>query len=521
MNSKLTLALALVFASITPKLSEGGNLSFGPVVHLTSGRVVGTYEENIAKYLGIPYAKAPIGERRFAPPEAIGDIGQDFAANREVTCPQVTGNQTVGTEDCLVVNVYTPRHHSHQPLDVFVFIHGGSFTGGSGVLSIYNSSEFVRNNSILVTLNYRLGSLGFLALPQPIEGADNLGIQDQTLALQWVQNNISRFGGNPNNITLFGHSAGGSGVLAQLVNPNSRSLFHRAIIMSAPFNSVYSREEAVAVAKNVIDGVECTDSSNTLDCLRGKTTAELVEAGADAANGLIGFSAWMDGGVIDRQPITAFTEGAAANIPLYIGSTVDEATVFTPGLPIQVTDETTFGLVVGSVIAPAAIEPLGQIYFPAFQDWSKAFDALFAELTFACPARAQLEAASKHGLAYGYRFARTQSSGPNTRLGAFHGLELRYVFDSFDFDEGYTPTPSDRQLHKSVNTSFRYFGLISAGQNRTLNIPQARQSELQLAPYSSQSPQYVVFDEQISTSTEDKMVARCQALEQLGLVQVQ
>lgn len=525
MSRRIFFSLSLAFISINPSflsVSEAAEVELDPNsrVSLNSGSVVGFREGGVYKYLGIPYAVPPVGSRRFAPPEAIDSLPANFSADREVFCPQVENGQSIGTEDCLVVNVFAPINRTSRPRDVHVFIHGGSFTAGSGALGLYDGEYYARRGSILVTLNYRLGALGFLGLPERIAGADNLGVRDQQLALRWVRDNIASFGGNPHNVTLVGQSAGASGVLAQLTNEESRSLFHRAIIQSAPYNSVYSRDEAVAIASRVIENVGCSDSAEVVECLRGIPADVLAAAGQNSVVGVAGFSAWFDGEFIQQLPITAIAQGVAANIPLFIGSTFDEHSVFMPLLPVQVTDEATFGAVVGSLLDPTAVEPLGQLYFPAFNDWGRAFEALFSELSFACPVRAQLEAASTHGVAYGYRFARRPESGPRQPFGASHGLDLRYMFNSFAYDD-YVPPSVDQALSNSMNFTWRNFARIYAGSYRSLTLVDTTGRPSRLRPYTSQSPQYVIYDSRVSTGTDAEVMGRCRALEQFGLVQTQ
>src|SRR3984885_6148143 len=219
--------------------------SSGPVVNTAGGLVRGTSSSGVSTFLGLPYAAPPVGDLRWRPPApAAGWRGIRDATQFGPSCPQAqVGNPLLppGTisEDCLYLNVYAPAVGSDDQggRPVLVWIHGGGLVQDGA--RDYDGSKLAADGVVVVTINYRLGALGFLAHPalasRPGGSAGNYGLMDQQAALRWVQRNIARFGGDPRNVTIAGQSAGGLSVLAQLVSPGARGLFQRAIVQSGAF----------------------------------------------------------------------------------------------------------------------------------------------------------------------------------------------------------------------------------------------------------------------------------------------
>ena len=203
------------------------------IVKTDSGYVSGINENGLRMYRGIPYAAPPTGDLRWRPPAPV----QSWNGTRDATvfsamCPQPsTSNPTAGgmSEDCLYLNVWTPAKNADDKLPVMVFIHGGAFAEGTGSDPLYNGTALARKGVVVVTLNYRMGALGFLTHPQLdkesiTNSSGNYGLLDQQAALRWVQKNIGAFGGDPSRVTIFGQSAGGSSILVHLVSPQSKGL---------------------------------------------------------------------------------------------------------------------------------------------------------------------------------------------------------------------------------------------------------------------------------------------------------
>jgi para-nitrobenzyl esterase len=217
------------------------------IVKTDAGYLSGTNETDIRAYLGIPYAAPPTGYLRWRPPAAVKPWEGIRQAKEFVpACPQLvkgsSENQGLGnmSEDCLYLNVWAPAKSPEEKLPVMVFIHGGAFVRGAGSLPLYNGSALARKGVVVVTLNYRLGALGFLTHPElakesPNNTSGNYGLLDQQAALRWVQNNIAAFGGDPAYVTVFGESAGAVSVISLLASPQSKGLYSQAIVESGPF----------------------------------------------------------------------------------------------------------------------------------------------------------------------------------------------------------------------------------------------------------------------------------------------
>jgi para-nitrobenzyl esterase len=246
-DSRLRPLAAFFAALIALTLATSGGIGVaaasgsggGPIVHIDSGVVRGMAGSTVDAFLGLPYAAPPTGNLRWRPPSPPADWqGVRDATQFAPSCPQAPGSLTAGptSEDCLYLNVYTPQLGSQSGggLPVLVWIHGGGFTQGAG--RDYDPTKLAADGIVVVTINYRLGALGFLAHPalasRPGGPSGNYGLMDQQAALRWVQRNIDRFGGDPGVVTIAGESAGGLAVLMHLVSPSSRGLFQRAIVTS-------------------------------------------------------------------------------------------------------------------------------------------------------------------------------------------------------------------------------------------------------------------------------------------------
>jgi para-nitrobenzyl esterase len=310
---------------------EGAN---GSVVQTDNGALRGISRTRYDAWLGIPYAAAPVGDLRWKAPQPAAD----WAGVRDATrfgnrCVQGTGwdpgyEQNTTTEDCLYLNVYVPHGswsaHRTRNRPVFVWIHGGGFTGGAGQDT--DPRKYVAaSNSVYVTINYRLGALGFLNLPQLRQegrGAGSYGLLDQQAALRWVQRNIGRFGGDRRNVTIAGQSAGGSSVCDQMASPTARGLFQRAIIQSGGCAMV-SQADADTAGQAYVNAIGCAGAADVLACLRAKGPAEAFAAQRTAA---------VRPSVGDRafplDPATAVETGQFNRVPVISGQVSNERSLF-------------------------------------------------------------------------------------------------------------------------------------------------------------------------------------------------
>ncbi len=326
------------------------------IVETTSGPVSGIKEDGVYRYLGIPYAAPPIGDRRWKPPVPPQPWKMIRPAIRfgPACCQSMLSldpSIEEVSEDCLYLNVWTPSIKPSDSLPVMVYLHGGGFARGSGSSPVYNQPFLARKGIVLVTVNYRLGAFGFLAHPalsseSHTASSGNYGLMDQIEALTWVQRNAGRFGGDPGNITLFGQSAGGASVTALMASPLSEGLFHRAIAQSCGYAPLSIRElsepgedraamETLGLKFAAVLGLpqnECSASS-----LRSLPWQEVVSAwetsvqNVTAGSGIPG--AWamnhivVDGYVLTRSPGAVFNSGQQRNIPFMTGITADEGTL--------------------------------------------------------------------------------------------------------------------------------------------------------------------------------------------------
>jgi len=418
-------AMALLTASALGASAPAADAP--PKVVIDSGALVGTAEGNVLSFKGVPYVAAPVGARRWAPPApAVRWKGERAADRFGPICPQpvnANGSPNLGgasgatSEDCLFLNVWTPRGAKRAP--VMVWLHGGGNSLGAGSLGAYDGSAFVRDGVILVTINYRLGPLGFFAHPaltaaaRPGEPLVGYGIMDQIAALKWVKRNIAAFGGDPANVTLFGESAGGEDTLTLMASPLGRGLFAKAIVESgggwSPPVTLATREkqgEAIA-AKAGAPANPTLAQLRTLpaDALIGKTES-------------LDYGPAVDGRLLTQSVSQAFAAGHIAPVPLIIGSNSYEASLMkslkvSPAMVLAIT--------------PA---PLKAAYADQPDDQAKAA-ALFTDAFMGAPAR-WIAGKAEAGPAFLYHFAYVLDMLRAIAPGAGHDSEIPFVFDSWD-----------------------------------------------------------------------------------------
>ncbi len=311
-----------------------------PIVELRQGRIRGTLEDGLRVFRGIPYAEPPLGSLRFRAPQPPSPWhGVRDTRSFGPPAPQIPGmlarllgsDTDRASEDCLQLNLWTPAlDEGRRP--VMVWIHGGSFTSGTAGSPIYDGSSLARRGDVVVvTINYRLGALGFLALPQLEEEEGvfgNLGLLDQITALEWVREHISGFGGDPDRVTVFGESAGAMSAGALLATPRARGLFRRAVLQSGAAENVSSREESVRVGACLLE--ELGLANPDAERLRSVPVADLLAAQQStvarmwrSVSGLT-FQPVVDGRVIPSPPLQQIRSGCAADVSLLVGSNRDE-----------------------------------------------------------------------------------------------------------------------------------------------------------------------------------------------------
>ena len=451
-NWMTTLAGALLLM-----LSAGLRAQQTSTVRTNEGDLVGR-RGSLLTYLGIPYAAAPLGPLRWQQPQPVAAWSSPRDAGKAgEACPQVVlamfpvpGMKTGdvhGSEDCLYLNVYAPvSATASSKLPVVVWIHGGAFTVGEG--SAYDGSVLAaKNGVVVVTLNYRLGALGFLALASlDSEGGDessgNYGILDQQAALRWVKRNIANFGGDPASVTIAGESAGGMSVCAQLASPRAAHLFARAIIQSgfceSPGNSV-SLAKAEAQGAEYAGKLGCAPTD--LSCLRKVGTKVLLKTAVPGRRPLSNmvWSPTYKTGVLPLTLSVAFAQGKLNQVPVLVGTNHDEGRLFISvasptGKPVTVAQYWgATGLLVGALKARRA---LLRYPFRAYGTPALAFATMFTDGVFSCPAMKVDRSLSRYVPVYAFEFndpqavTKLKSPGDLPGLGAFHSSSLVYVFQT-------------------------------------------------------------------------------------------
>lgn len=418
MRRILGLTLLLVFTSIAGAATASE-------VSVESGVLASTSSDGVDVFKGIPYAAAPVGTLRWAPPvPAASWSGKRDASDFGPICPQpkrpdafaaISGDRAQ-SEDCLSLNIWAP--HGARGVPVMVWIHGGAHRFGSGSSALYDGSKFARDGIVLVTLNYRLGLLGYFAHPALTKAATvdaplgNYGAMDQLAALKWVQRNIAAFGGNPANVTVFGESAGGASILYLLSNSAAKGLFARAIVesgggWSVPTTLAQKEEEGVAFA----DRQGLPGANATLEQLRALPVEKTFDMPAN-----LGFGPFVDGRLFERTPMQAFSAGRQIAVPMMIGSNSYEASLMK-----------LFALDPQRITARLSPDARAIYSADAASDSTLA-DAVFTDSVMGAPAHWIATRASSSAPAYLYHFSYVTSLRRGVSAGAAHGSEIPYVF---------------------------------------------------------------------------------------------
>jgi para-nitrobenzyl esterase len=454
------LAHTLLGCAALTALVGCNNADDVPTAATTSGYVAGVQANGVNSFKGIPYA---VAERWKAPTAPASWTGVREAFSFGAHCPQ--GASPFGsaslTEDCQFLNVYTPTTPGPHP--VMVWIHGGAFY--LGLSDQYDPSRLVAQDTVVVTLNYRLGALGFMshaALSAEQGGkSGNYGLMDQQAALRWVQSNIANFGGDKNNVTIFGESAGGFSVHSHIASPGSTGLFNKAIIMSGAYAMAAGAQDTLAAAETKGATVATTAGTNlgtaactTAACLRAlPVTAILVAQQTAWPSGPIPS---VDGSVLPQSALARITAGTHNKVPVLQGNTQDEWRLFVALDEITPTSTaapwkgaalttTNYGQAVAGTFPFLTVDPTtipGLIAHPTLSPYrvsaysgspSLALGAMGTDLLFACNARASSKLQEPYVAVYAYQFSddTAPASLPAVSFsqGAAHTYELQYLFD--------------------------------------------------------------------------------------------
>jgi len=418
----------------------------------TYGPIAGTTEEGVLMFKGIPYAKPPVGDLRWqAPQEPTPWVNTRMTLDFSPKCPQKNFSPTQdsavteGEEDCLYLNVWTPGLSGKRP--VLFFIHGGGNQQGSasetlnGGAVLYNGKYIAaRKDMVVVTINYRLGPLGFMAHPavaasSPSKTSGNYGLMDQVLALEWVRDNIAKFGGDPGNVMVFGESAGAVNTSLLLTVPAAKGLFHRAGIQSgSPVASPYLVGENYAKSFATRMGCATGTLEQQLLCLKALPVAKMIaelESPLSGGRVTLGWGPVVDGDVLPKDPVTVLLSGQHHKMPILLGSNADEMSTSSPTVVTPVQVRTFFDAYV-----PEAYEEEGLALYPPGSSNAQARQSYVQALSdaqFTAPARRMargLDLAQNEPV-WRYFFNHAQA-GLGSFYGAAHGLELPFIFQSVE-----------------------------------------------------------------------------------------
>jgi len=445
-------------------------------VPTTAGQVRGRRTGEVTVFAGIPYAAPPFGPRRLRPPEPPepwAGVRDAFAHGPAAPQPgylpamaALLGEAGEQGEDCLRVNVWTPAPgRTGGRLPVMVWIHGGAFRNGSGSLPAYDGARLAAEGVVCVTLNYRLGAEGFLLLP---DGTANLGLLDQIAALEWVRDNIAGFGGDPDDVTVFGQSAGAISITALMTMPQARGLFRRAITQSGAGHHSHPEEiarrvterlAALAGAEPTREGLAAVPPERLISADRalGMEIARAEDPGqwGESAGGGTTVLPVVDGTTLPRRPIDAIADGAGGGIDLLTGATTEEFRLFLVPLGIapRITDEVLHGLLAGLGLDPVRARAVYGAANPGASP-GDLFSAVMSDHAYRIPALRVAEARAARGAdTFVYEFA-WPSPALDGALGACHLADVGFVFGNLTgplVGSGAPPELSDRMRRAWVS----------------------------------------------------------------------
>jgi para-nitrobenzyl esterase len=484
---KLTIFLTFLLCACTPKgqpLPTSAGQDTQPIVQTQSGKLRGAAQDGIAVFKGIPFAAPPVGAFRWRPPQPVAAWkGVRDALEFGPDCAQAGWGGTPGSitkgssEDCLYLNLWAPVGAKVKAkLPVMVWIHGGGFVGGSGSNPETFGDQFTKQGVVLVTINYRLGRLGFFAHPAlsqayPDEPKGNYGYMDQIAALQWVQDNVAAFGGDPKNVTIFGFSAGGVSVHSLLTIPAAKGLFHKAICQSSggrdgvltgrpidqenadPFYPVSAETTGLNFAKK--HGIEGSDAA-ALTKLRALKVEAIVDGGqeTDGQGGpRIYAGPILDGRLVVETAESAYKAGRQVKVPLMIGS--NSAEIGGSFVNAAGSKEALFALF-GPLEneATAAYDPDGH------KEFAEVITKFNTDWVWSEPGRMTAKAFTTKDIpVYMYQFSYVPTAmQERMKYGAGHGSEVAYVFNHLGNRRGITATsPEDEKVGQIMHSYWANF----------------------------------------------------------------
>jgi para-nitrobenzyl esterase len=454
--------LCLVFLCLASSMAAPDG---DPIVAVTGGRIRGRLTpDGGAAFKGIPFARPPLGDLRWRDPrpaepwDGIRDAGRFSPACTQLSEGWNRRFVAASAEDCLYLNVAPPKWPPREKYPVMVWIHGGSNTAGDGDDAGFDARTLVRRGLVLVTINYRLGALGFLAHPElaaesPHHTSGNYGLLDQIAALEWVQGNVARFGGDPGNVTVIGESAGAFDIGLLMTSPRARGLFHRAIAESgavAGFHGPRTKARAEEIARKLAARLQAPPEE-AIRYLRSVPAVKILRETQIASDGdRWGLETSLDGWVLPESPAAVFARGGSMDVPLLIGSNGQEIAGVSGPARVRAAISKAYG-----ALAPRALALYGLA-----GEGSGAVDPVYGgpgiqwatDTGFRCPATEQALGHTAAGrAAYQYEFDRPQPGKQFT----VHASELNFLFGTWAKDVKLTPV--DRKISSQMQAYWANF----------------------------------------------------------------
>jgi len=444
-RSGYILAACLVVAGLVVLSGCTQQAQDPTTVKTSAGYVSGINQSGIRVYLGVPFAAPPVGDLRWRPPAPVRSWeGTKAATAYGPTCPEAQKGSQPGpapnmSEDCLYLNVWTPAQNASAKLPVMVFFYGGGFTSVEGSMPMYNGTTLAEKGVIVVTTNYRIGALGFLAHPDldresPHNASGNYGILDQQAALHWVQDNIAAFGGDPSRVTLFGQSAGAESIYIHLVSPESKGLFSQAIVESGPFwahgaiiNATHAKDYAEQFGVGYAQGLGCS-GTDAIACMRNVSPDTLINATPSSPSEFqnthnVMFEPNIDGWVLPDTLDNLYLNHEEAAVPLMVGNNANDGTTLSADANMSVAEyqsflASRFGSDAGTVFVryPANSTAEVQIQLAQIMENMDFIDSV----KYAAGSMSDISPDT-----YMYRYSYIIPGQPE---GAFHGSELMLLF---------------------------------------------------------------------------------------------
>ena len=449
-----------------------------PVVVTTEGTVAGVHRDGISEFFGIPYAAAPIGDLRWRPPQPHAKWSGTWQATSSTQgCvqnqPGLFAHPSL-TEDCLYLNVYAPDDYATTPNDhrgVLVWFPGGAMTAGESI--DYDGSRLVKTgDAIVVTVDFRVGYLGFFAYPQ-LDGEGhtfgNYGTMDEQMALRWIQRNIAKFGGDPHRVTIFGQSGGATAVMVNLVSPLSKGLFQRIINESGTHITAIPLPAAEQRGATIVAKAGCDKATDVMACMRALTPLQILDLGPPPPNYFV-----VDGQVVTGDAFETFRTGAFNHVPIMTGLVADEQAFFMPEIaggppvpsakPLTAQGYADYVKTYGdqNVAALTAAYPLSAFASPSLAEIA------LAQGNKACIARQFDRWWSQYVPVYAYQFndetAPSYFPAVSYPTRAFHTSELEYIFPLFHGGQG-RPHALNPEQTKLADQMARYWGTFARNGN--------------------------------------------------------